>query len=182
MEEESFKVGLFTNIWDKSFTGFWNGKPRTFKPGEKKYMPAYLAEHFAKHLANKMLEEMNTPDSIASMSPKKPEQTPLFIDLFSKACIIEEDQDEMSQLDMQIDLANRKVEQLKEKREGKASGKTPKEPKGVQEIPGDDHMDEDEPEVPDEDSDEEEFAGKKPKSVLKNDQSKPSSMLPDPKK
>lgn len=171
MEPETFKVALFINFTDEPFTGYWNGKPKTFKPGEKKYMPAYLAEHFAKHLANKVLEKKGDANSLASMSPKKPEQVPLFMELFNQACIIEKDQDEQSELDMQIDLANRRVEQLQEKKAAKMAGK---EEKGVTMIPGDENMDEDEDEA-------NEFAGKDGKG-MNNDQSQPSSMIPDPKK
>jgi len=49
------KTALFTNFTDQPFTGYWNGKAKTFKPGETLYMPDYLAKHFAKHLTNKEL-------------------------------------------------------------------------------------------------------------------------------
>lgn len=49
------KTALFTNFSTEDFTGFWNGKGRTFKPGQALYLPDYLARHFAKHLANREL-------------------------------------------------------------------------------------------------------------------------------
>lgn len=74
----------FHNFTDKPFTGYWNGKPKTFKAGEKLYMPAYLAEHFAKHLANSVLiadkKEVYT-------SPKNPGQVPEFMNVFKRAFI-----------------------------------------------------------------------------------------------
>jgi len=74
----------FHNFSSTPFTGYWNGKPKTFKPGEKVYMPAYLAEHFAKHLTNRHLIE-NKMDVYTS--PKNPGQVPQFMDVFKKAFI-----------------------------------------------------------------------------------------------
>lgn len=72
----------FHNFMSEPFTGYWDGKPKTFKPGEKVYMPAWLAEHFAKHLANKHLIE-NGKEVYAS--PKNPGQVKQFMDVFRMA-------------------------------------------------------------------------------------------------
>lgn len=76
----------FHNFTDRPFTGHWNGKAKTFAPGAKQLMPAFLAEHFAKYLTNDVLiregKEIYT-------SPKKPLDVPQFMDLFNKAFIPE---------------------------------------------------------------------------------------------
>lgn len=74
----------FHNFDSKPFTGYWNGKPKTFKPGERVYMPAYLAEHFAKHLTNRYLIENKKE---VYTSPKNPGQVPEFLDVFKRAFI-----------------------------------------------------------------------------------------------
>lgn len=88
------KVKLFHNFTDKPFSWKWNGKLWTFKAGEKKYMPAYLAEHFAKHLVNRELD--NRKGDVAadsSKSPSNPDAIPMFMELFNKACIDENPND-----------------------------------------------------------------------------------------
>lgn len=96
---------LFINISEKPFTGFWNGKPRTFKPGSQTPLPAYLAEHFAKHLTNDMLHAKGLDNCT---SPKKPEQVPQFLELFDQACkkLDDAEQDD-ADVDTQVDLAGR---------------------------------------------------------------------------
>lgn len=76
----------FHNFTDEVFTGFWNGKPKTFKPGDRVLMPAWLAEHFAKHLTNRELIKANKE---VYTSPKQPGQVPEFMALFRK-CFIPE--------------------------------------------------------------------------------------------
>lgn len=74
----------FHNFTNEPFTGYWNGKPKTFKAGEKQYMPAWLAEHFAKHLTNRVLIENKQETYV---SPKNPGQVPQFMAVFKKAFI-----------------------------------------------------------------------------------------------
>lgn len=93
---------MFFNFTSKPFTGYWNGKPKTFKPDEKKYMPEYLARHFAKHLTNQVLIEAGKE---TSTSPKFPEQVPEFMEVFNKAFICKESE-EKPEIDVEIDMAN----------------------------------------------------------------------------
>jgi len=96
----------FHNFTDKPFTGYWNGKPKTFKPGERMYMPAYLAEHFAKHLTNRVLiEEVKGGENYTS--PKFPSQVPQFMEVFNKAYLPDEGE-EGSELDQEIAAASPK--------------------------------------------------------------------------
>jgi hypothetical protein len=107
----NMKTALFTNFTDKPFTGFWNGKGRTFLAGEKKFMPEYLARHFAKHLANQVLTA-NGQDT--ACSPKKPEEVPAFMNEFNKAFQIQAGSDEDDDLDVAIDLANKPASEIPE--------------------------------------------------------------------
>jgi hypothetical protein len=100
------KTALFHNFTDTEFIGFWDGKAHHFKPGEQKYMPEYLASHFAKHLANSVLIAKGGKNETYT-SPKFPEQVPAFKELFDKACIVTKDANEQDEMETQIDIANR---------------------------------------------------------------------------
>lgn len=76
----------FHNFSNEPFTGYWDGKPKTFKAGDRVYMPAWLAEHFAKHLANR---ELIRAGKETYTSPKFPRQVPQFMEVFNKAFIPE---------------------------------------------------------------------------------------------
>lgn len=89
----------FFNFSDEPFTGYWNGKPKTFKAHERMYMPAYLAEHFAKHLTNREL--IRTGHEVY-VSPKDPGRVPQFMDVFNKAFIRDEISDGQNELDAEI--------------------------------------------------------------------------------
>lgn len=43
------------NPTDEDFTVIWGGRPYTVKPNQKQIFPRFVAEHFAKHLADKIL-------------------------------------------------------------------------------------------------------------------------------
>lgn len=89
----------FHNFSAEAFTGYWNGKPKTFKPGERVYMPAYLAEHFAKHLTNRELQRAGKD---AYTSPKNPGQVPQFMEVFNKAFISDAVSEQANELDAEI--------------------------------------------------------------------------------
>lgn len=103
MSDEN-RQALFFNFTNKPFTGYWDGKPRTFKPGQKQYMEEWRARHYAKHLTNQVLLEKGLENAT---SPKFPEQVPAFMEIFNKACIIEEDQPEEQD---ESDLINKQHE------------------------------------------------------------------------
>ncbi len=96
-------TALFYNFTDTPFTGYWDGRPHTFKAGEKVMMSANLAEHYAKHLTNKVLFERG---QITYMSPKKPLEVPIFMEVFNKACIYSEETSEQSATDADIAIHN----------------------------------------------------------------------------
>lgn len=93
---------LFLNFSNEDFTGYWGGRGRTFKAGEKKFLPRYLAEHYALHLTNRELLKLGKE---TSTSPKNPSQVPEFMELFNKACIPQENAS-TDVVDSQIALMN----------------------------------------------------------------------------
>lgn len=108
---------LFTNFTDSEFIGWWDGKKRVFPPGVSKLLPEYLARHFAKHLTNRELLEAKKPDGSLKYkdgekmtSPKKPEEYPIFMEIFNQA-FMPSDTDEIGErqdkLDTEIDLLNK---------------------------------------------------------------------------
>ena len=142
------KTALFTNFSEETFTGYWNGKGKTFKPGQSVYMPNYLAEHFAKHLVNRELLRVKpdgTPvykDGEKMTSPKKPQDVPLYMDLFNKAYTPDDDEpmsQEGDEMDTAIDTANKNRQQ----RDSEAAAQSPDEPQIIM-PPEDDEDDGDE--------------------------------------
>ena len=110
------KTALFTNFTDQEFIGYWDGKGKKFDPGQSLYMPDYLAKHFAKHLTNRELLRIDGngnlihKDGDKITSPKKPEQVPMFMDLFNKAYTpgeTEELGDQKDDVDALINSANK---------------------------------------------------------------------------
>lgn len=85
------KTAIFRNITNKPFTGYWDGKKKTFAPGAEKLLDSSLAEHYAKHLTNQILIEQG---EYTSTSPNKPDEVPKFKNIFDKICEIQEDEDE----------------------------------------------------------------------------------------
>lgn len=61
----------FTNITNEEFVGRWGGVDYFIKAGETKPFPEFLANHFAKHLADKILIKKN-PKSFKSESLRQP--------------------------------------------------------------------------------------------------------------
>lgn len=129
------RTAEFYNFSAFEFTGYWNGKSRTFKPGERKFMPEYLARHFAKHLAN---QELTREGKDTATSPKKPEQVPAFMEKFDKAFHLQEGNDGDDDLDVAIDLANREPQ----KKEGPSSNITtrPNKPIGATTVKPSDEL------------------------------------------
>jgi hypothetical protein len=97
------KTALFHNFTSEPFTFYWDGKPHTTKPGEKLYMPEYLARHAAKHLTNQELLKKGMENYT---SPKRQEDVPEFMKLFNKACIIAKDAQENDEVGSALEVMN----------------------------------------------------------------------------
>lgn len=52
-----FESVEFYNPTDTHFTGYWDGEAYEIKPKSSIYVPTFIANHLAKHLINKMLQE-----------------------------------------------------------------------------------------------------------------------------
>jgi len=110
------KTALFTNFSTEEFIGYWDGKGKKFAPGESVYMPDYLAQHFAKHLVNRELLRVK-PDGTSlykdgekMTSPKRPNDVPMYMDLFTKAYMADSDEPmahDGDSVDTSIETVNR---------------------------------------------------------------------------
>lgn len=94
----------FYNFSDFEFIGMWGGKTRAFPAKSTTYMPAFLAQHFAKHLTNRELHRKGLDNAT---SPKFPEQVPQFNEMFRKAYVRDRDMEaKKTDLDSMIDAVN----------------------------------------------------------------------------
>lgn len=86
------RYATFINFTEKDFTAYWNGRAYTFKPGQRKeHLNESIASHFAKHLANQVLQDGSIRDGEKFTSPKKPNEVPQFMEVYNKAFKIEGD-------------------------------------------------------------------------------------------
>lgn len=158
------KTAQFTNFSNEEFIGYWDGKPKKFKAGQSVYMPDYLAKHFAKHLTNKELlrkDENGNPvykDGEKFTSPKRPQDTPVFMQLFNKAFKVEEDGEDPlgsqgDDVEALINSANKNHEptadEIAEKAQDQKGPQNPNEPQVI--VP---------PDFDEDDGDESSFEGK----------------------
>lgn len=150
------KTALFTNFTEQEFTGYWDGKAKKFDPGQSLYMPDYLARHFAKHLTNRELLRVDANgnpvyrDGEKMTSPKKPEDVPLFMEIFNKAYAPDEEEealgDKKDDIDTLINVANKnrqaKLEKASETppEKSKPARQDPNEPQVI--VPPDFNEDE----------------------------------------
>jgi hypothetical protein len=81
-------VALFRNFSAEPFIGEWGGARETFLPGESKYMEAWKANHYAKHLANR---ELLRDGHETHTSPKNPGQDVIFMEYLNKAMTVDID-------------------------------------------------------------------------------------------
>jgi len=52
-----YETILFINVYEKDFIGHINKEPYEIKAGQERHFPAFVAEHLAKHLIDKILQE-----------------------------------------------------------------------------------------------------------------------------
>lgn len=84
MTQNIMKRAYFRNFTEEDFIYFWNGKQYTFTPGQREDLPLAVAQHFAKHLTNKILIDRG---DVQYTSPKRPQDVPKFMELFNQACL-----------------------------------------------------------------------------------------------
>lgn len=137
------KTSLFTNWTAEDFTGYWDGKPKTIKAGDSLWMPDYLAKHFAKHLTNRELVKTDSKGNLVYKdgdkftSPKKPEQVPIFMELYNRAYQESQTEDvgsEKDDINALIDSANKnrsEEKSLKEQVKEEQKKQDPTQPQTV---------------------------------------------------
>jgi hypothetical protein len=76
------KTVLFTNWTSEDFTYTFGGEEFSFKAGSSSYLQDYLAEHFAKHLANRELHKKDDPKFHTYVNNPK---NPVFMEFFNKS-------------------------------------------------------------------------------------------------
>lgn len=112
------KTALFTNFSTEAFTGFWNGKGRTFNPGQALYLPDYLARHFAKHLTNRELLKLGKERDTSPKVKMRADGTEyidneVFNEMFNKAYTPDESDslapngEKKDSIDVAIETANK---------------------------------------------------------------------------
>lgn len=57
MAKEEIKSVVFKNFTDQEFVCSWDGTPYRFAPGKEMYMEDWKAEHFAKHLVDRVMHK-----------------------------------------------------------------------------------------------------------------------------
>ncbi|MDH4127317.1 MAG: hypothetical protein OEV44_01085 [Spirochaetota bacterium] len=103
---EQSKAMRFYNWTNEDFSHKWDSVEYTFRAGESQMVQDYLANHFAKHLAQREINKKNLP-----MNDRK------YQEFFNKCLSGEELSSETSlKLEMEIEKANQKVEKVEEKR------------------------------------------------------------------
>jgi len=73
MDRNELEVINFTNITNKEWSHSWGGEPYVFAPGQTKAFPRFMAEHFAKHLGDRIL--IDAGKDFAMESPERKEIT-----------------------------------------------------------------------------------------------------------
>lgn len=115
-----YETTTFVNIDDKDFTGYFGNEPYEFKAGESREVVKFVAQHLAKHLIDRILQEKwgvhntltKTPirdDLLAKILPKEAEKAnykPLTQEEKEKA------------LNKVLDEQTKTIESLKVKTEG----------------------------------------------------------------
>jgi len=146
---ENVKTAKFFNCTSEEFIGHWDGKPHVFPAGASKFMPYYLAEHFAWYLTNRELLRTNRSgvliykDGEKFTSPKTPTDVPKFMELFNKFCIVEKtENEETTNVDDDVEA----VMEAREKND-LAEQSVDRKP-GVQEVTSPDFSDAEEPKKP----------------------------------
>lgn len=145
------KLAIFRNFTKFPFDGHWDGKKRTFAPGEEKVMEEWRARHYAKHLTNRELHRKG-PAFENYTSPKKQEDVPEFMAIFNQCFVkLEGDTDE-GEIVTDIEQANldakrkERAEEVEEKKtrgrgKSKKADKVEKEDVQIADLPEDDSED-----------------------------------------
>ena len=138
---------MFVNWTGDEFIGKWDGKEQKFKPGETRYMEAWKANHYAKHLTDRELQK------IGKLTTDQDRQK--FLD---KCVVLDEQVAEVDESVAEEEALNLEMKKEKEEKEKDVVIEV-EESKEVEEVLEEElkEKEEEKVEVVEEDSDEEEF-------------------------
>lgn len=163
------KISKFTNFAEEEFTGYWDGRPHTFKSGQSKYIQDFKAKHFATALANRELLRIKLdedgqivrdvlghpifliPNGDTYTNPKKPEDVPQFMQLYNRA--YQKGQDDEASVktknevssELGVPVRERKSEIRERQNKEKLNQEETAEPTGMADLPVDEDEFEDKP-------------------------------------
>lgn len=131
-EQPAQGEAIFYNFTDKPFAGKWDGATRTFQPGERVHLVAYKARHYAWHLTNSVLMEMDKRDGVSATytSPEVPEDVQQFMDIFNKCYLPVGDSSKNA-----LDAVERDRMELLELRSNEPTSQLPETPRALADIP-----------------------------------------------
>ncbi|MBI3231847.1 MAG: hypothetical protein HYZ51_02075 [Candidatus Doudnabacteria bacterium] len=107
------KTVLFVNFSQEDFVGKWDKVTYPFAPGKSQYMEEWKAYHFAKHLVNRELLKKGYENDT---SPKRPEDSPRFMELFKKA-VLDQGLPEMPASQIETELLNKNSDVKEEEKQ-----------------------------------------------------------------
>lgn len=81
---KEFDIINFTNIDDEDYEGMWGGEVKVIKAGETTQFPAFLADHYAKHLVDKILLRQGVSD-YSDVQLRKPLLEKILGNVYKKA-------------------------------------------------------------------------------------------------
>jgi len=81
---KEFDIINFTNIDIEDYEGMWGGEVKLIKAGETTQFPAFLADHYAKHLVDKILLRQGVSD-YSDVQLRKPLLEKILGNVYKKA-------------------------------------------------------------------------------------------------
>lgn len=102
MENFTSKAVIFNNCTDKDFVGYWDSVSYKFKAGTQTYMEEWKARHFAKHLANRELNELGKRTDDSSRAG-----------LIAKFVIEEQEEEDLTEEQLKTELMNKNKKEKK---------------------------------------------------------------------
>lgn len=122
-----FETTTFVNVDDKEFIGYFDNEPYQFKAGESREVVKFVAQHLAKHLIDRILQEkygvkntlVDTPvrkDLLAKILPeeaKKVDYKPLTPEEKEKALseVLDKQADTIKTLSLKTEKLEEKLEE-----------------------------------------------------------------------
>ena len=122
-QKNHLEIVNFTNVDKEDFEGMWGGEITIIKAGETKPFPRFLAQHFTKHLIDKILHRGNSDASDgnlrnsleAKILGNTPEKEEDMIEVAKMEVFEEKPKEEISEEIPKGILENKEIEEIIEK-------------------------------------------------------------------